>query len=1085
MDTDRNLLFGVLAVQADLIDAGRFVEACSAWVNHQDTPLADVLVARGWLTEADRGNVEKMLERKLEKHGGDAQASPAVRQSQAAVADDEIHRSLAGKTTTDEYGVPPTTDHVSNSPDSSHWLAPSGDRYTLSQLHATGGIGRIWLARDHSLGRDVALKELRPERAAYPSAAARFLKEARITGQLEHPGVVPIYEVGRRPGDQQPFYTMRFVRGRTLAESVADYHRRRSQGEAGELGLRELLTAFVGVCNAVAYAHSRGVLHRDLKPHNVVLGDFGEVIVLDWGLARLMGQPEGDGEAVALEAPAGGEVEQTVQGQVLGTPAYMAPEQAEGRLDMLSPATDVYGLGAILYEILTGQPPFRGRTTDVLHQVLHEAPVPPRALFAGLPRALEAVCLKALAKKPAGRYERARDLAGDIAHWLAGEPVSAYREPWTDRSRRWLRRHRTLAVSGVATLAVAAVALTVATLLLGAKNDQLARANGEEHAANQRERTAREQAQTNFALARDAVEKYLTAVTDDADLKKSDFNKLRTKLLETAVPFYERFVQQHADDPVLEAQRGSAYQRLAGLRQDMGDPQAALAAVEQARSVFARLAGEYPDRHEYGHELGKTLYSLARARFTMGQAAAALEVLRDGERVWQQLLAADPENAEYRAGRALGQNSLGVALHNMGRPDEAETAYKEALALREKLVEEAPASAERRRALSQTLNSLGVLANDRRQLDEALRYHRRALQIREQLATENPNSVANLSELSMTYNNLAAVYSEKADYREAVALFRKAGEAMKQAAQRFPSMPFYRHTQSLYLRNAGSHLEAMGKFTEAEAAYLEAAEVLEKLQTEAPGVVEHRFYLGKTRRLLGGCLTHLGRFDEAKAQLHKALPLLEKACADAPRQTAWPGELGAAYTDFGRLCRDRGDSTASLTWFAKAVEKLTDCLAKNAGLGDVRTFLKDAHAEHAETLDRLGRHAEALPNWDRAIELAGPEQQGVFRCYRLLSEGKPDAALGAALALAGKEDLPADALHQLARVCARASSGDDAARKERGAAGALDLLRRWSARGYDPVESMKHDPAFASVRSREDFRALLAKLEAKTKADTK
>src|SRR5262245_5671005 len=261
MDTDRNLLFGVLALQADLLDPARFAEACSAWAARKGTPLADLLVERGWLTPADRADVEKLLQRKLKKHGGDARAGLAeaasddVRRSLADVADPEVRRSLAGPTL-------PAQGHVLLS--TLAWVPDSRDRYTLSRLHATGGIGRVWLARDDALGRDVALKELRPERATHPAVWARFLKEARITGQLEHPGIVPIYEMGHRPEDQAPFYTMRFVRGRTLAEAVAAYHRNRAQGTAGPLDLRELLTALVGVCNAVAYAHSRGVLHRDL-----------------------------------------------------------------------------------------------------------------------------------------------------------------------------------------------------------------------------------------------------------------------------------------------------------------------------------------------------------------------------------------------------------------------------------------------------------------------------------------------------------------------------------------------------------------------------------------------------------------------------------------------------------------------------------------------------------------------------------------------------------------------------------------------------------------------------------------------------
>ncbi len=358
MDTDRNLLFGVLALQADLLDNDRFAEACAAWAARKDTPLADLLAQRGWLTAEERSHVEFLLDRKLKKHHGDVRAVLAevttdhVRKSLAGAADSHIRRSLDGLAT------PPPPAHVLLS--TTLHAPESRERYTLTRLHATGGIGRVWLAHDPSLGRDVALKELLPERAGHPETWARFLKEAQVTGQLEHPGIVPIYEVGRRPDDQVPFYTMRFVRGRTLAEAAATYHSRLGRNEARPSELRELVGAFVGVCNAVAYAHSRGVLHRDLKPQNVVLGDFGEVIVLDWGLARLMNQ-KGDDDAAGPQVESAAGVEATSQGQVLGTPAYMAPEQAEGRLDLLGPATDVYGLGAVLYEILAGKPPSPGR----------------------------------------------------------------------------------------------------------------------------------------------------------------------------------------------------------------------------------------------------------------------------------------------------------------------------------------------------------------------------------------------------------------------------------------------------------------------------------------------------------------------------------------------------------------------------------------------------------------------------------------------------------------------------------------------------------------------------------------------------
>ena len=204
--------------------------------------------------------------------------------------------------------------------------ADAGERYTLTRLHACGGIGQVWLARDEDIGRDVALKELRPERADEPTFEGRFLREARITGQLQHPGIVPVYELVPGTDDQQSFYTMRFVQGRTLSEAVQDFHQKRQRRAAGTLEENALLNAFVNVCHTVAYAHARSVIHRDLKGQNIVLGDFGEVIVLDWGFAKVLDSPENEVYAPENYLDRFAPSDQTISGQVVGTPAYMAPE---------------------------------------------------------------------------------------------------------------------------------------------------------------------------------------------------------------------------------------------------------------------------------------------------------------------------------------------------------------------------------------------------------------------------------------------------------------------------------------------------------------------------------------------------------------------------------------------------------------------------------------------------------------------------------------------------------------------------------------------------------------------------------------
>ncbi len=415
IDTDRNLLFGVLALQSDLIDSRKFIDACTLWATHKDVPLADLLVQQGWLLPADKSHVEYLVDRKLQRHGGDAKASLAfvpdqIKRSLAALGDADIHRSLAELPRPQDKLLTTTVNYVPE----------ERQRYNLERLHATGGLGRIWLAHDSEFGRSVALKELRPEQASNAVLRRRFLKEAQITGQLEHPGIVPVYELSRWRDNQQPFYTMRFIKGRTLTEAAQAFQEKRARNEAESLDFLTLLNAFVTVCNTVAYAHSRGVIHRDLKGQNVVVGDFGEVVVLDWGLAKVVGGFEAEtlGDLVDYGPSGPTPVGLTLQGQTLGTPAYMAPEQAAGRLDEIDARTDVYGLGAMLYEILTGQPPFSGSdTAEVLKNVCEKEPTPPRSLSVDVPPTLETVCLRTLAKNPADRYASAAELSQEVQQW--------------------------------------------------------------------------------------------------------------------------------------------------------------------------------------------------------------------------------------------------------------------------------------------------------------------------------------------------------------------------------------------------------------------------------------------------------------------------------------------------------------------------------------------------------------------------------------------------------------------------------------------------------------------------------------------
>jgi tetratricopeptide (TPR) repeat protein len=467
---DPDLLFVASALQGGLLSPLQFADACADWRPGRATPLAEILVQRGWLTPATRAE----LEVRLFATGAQTVTAPVAGEAQPTTSDGPAESSAA--TAGGAPHLPATIHDDARRPDASTACAGGGPtvatgRFTVLRLHARGGLGQVSLAQDERLHRQVALKEVRPERGNDPQLRQRFLAEAEITGQLQHPGVVPVYALEEGPGGR-PYYAMRFVEGRTLSQAIQQYH-----GRPTPLVFRDLLQRFVALCRTLAFAHSKGVIHRDLKPANIMLGDYGETLVVDWGLAKRLGEPApGDGmpEGDAGEAHSGAEAKGqtldywpaarssdglTQSGQVLGTPAYMTPEVAEGRAAEVGPATDVYALGAILYEVLTGQAPYRGESArHVLDAVRRGPPPPPGRLKRGVPRALQAVCLKAMARAIPDRYGSAADLAREIEQWLADEPVAAYPEPLAARLGRWARRHKARVTAGAVALLVALLA---------------------------------------------------------------------------------------------------------------------------------------------------------------------------------------------------------------------------------------------------------------------------------------------------------------------------------------------------------------------------------------------------------------------------------------------------------------------------------------------------------------------------------------------------------------------------------------------------------------------------------------------------
>jgi serine/threonine protein kinase/tetratricopeptide (TPR) repeat protein len=806
MDPDRNLLFAVLALQLDAINAGQFSEACALWAEDKTVSLADVLLTRGWLSAEDRTEVERLLERKLKKHDGDARAGLAemtvdhLRQTLAGVANPDVRLALSGET---RVLGPVTLARLDYQPD-------SRERYTLTRMHAKGGIGQVWLARDADLGRDVALKQLRAERAHDAGVRARFLDEAKITGQLEHPGIVPVYELARRSDDQQPFYTMRFIRGRTLTEAVKDYHAKRKAGKVEVLELRELLTAFVAVCQAVAYAHSRGVVHRDLKGQNVVLGDFGEVMVLDWGLAKVVaGGSEGGGTpdpSPGEEPPAGLSAEpagRTLQGQVLGTPAYMAPEQAAGRLDQIDARTDVYGLGAILYEILAGRPPFGGGDTrSVLAQIREKPPLRPRLVVAATPPALEAVCLKALAKQRADRYASAAALAREIQQWLADEPVTAYPEPLAAQARRWVKRHRTLVATAAALLVTAVVGLAVSTVLIAEQRDQkeAARAEAEANAAEAQRQRAEAEAQRRIAEKRQqaAVEQHIKAIDPLLGLVESvhrqierarDTNRpLAPELLEFRRELIARVTEgvKSAAASVESSQASRfgvvrANLRLGQIFRQFWQAEEALKQYQQGYDLVAKVVAEEPDNLKARGNLAVMAMSVGDVHAELtNNANAAKDYFNQSVRLTQEVLAQadrldpaknDPKIPDLKRNLANAYEKLGWAIHYGGDPAGAMEPFRQAFALRKEMFGGDPRNPNYRQTLASFEGTLGEMCHHCRDLAAAREHFEKSLAVQDELVRQqaeyvqaHPNNPQGQQALTGARIGLAGIFALYGDY---------------------------------------------------------------------------------------------------------------------------------------------------------------------------------------------------------------------------------------------------------------------------------------------------------------------------------
>jgi eukaryotic-like serine/threonine-protein kinase len=911
------------------------------------------------------------------------------------------------------------------------------------RFHAAGGLGEVFLARNAELNRDVALKFLKPDRVRDADSRRRFIQEAEVTGRLEHPGVVPIYAVGT-DATGAPCYAMRFIRGETLQGAIDAFHAAEKPGRdpsERSLALRELLNRFVSICNTIGYAHSRGILHRDLKPRNVMLGKYDETLVVDWGLAKPFERDEvareiGE-ETLTPSSGSGEDGSETPTVGVVGTPAFMSPEQAEARWDLVGPASDIFALGGILYTILVGRPPYQGKKVGgILEKVKRCEFSPPRQIKPGVSQALEAICLKAMARRPEDRYTTALDLAADVRRWLAGEPVPAYPEPLVARARRWMRRHRTFVTSLAALSVFGLVVLTGFATAMAAKNRELDR--------------QRVRAEKREALAIEAVKRFRDAVQANPELKdRPELDGLRKTLLKEPLEFYRKLGDQLQTDrdtgPEALAKLAAAYFDLASTTAEIGSVPDAIRSHAEALAIREQLARDHPAVVEYQSDLAMSHVEIGYLLGATGHGSEALESYRKALAIRERLASNHPAVTRYQQDLADSHNRIGATLFARGRTGEALEAYQKSLAIRERLARDDPTIAEYRKREADSLFNIGLLQYYNGPMDEALEPYRKALAIREQLAREYPTDAGFQDLLARCCHNIGLVFQDMDRPSKAIEPYQRAVAIWENLAREHPSARSYPFLLAKSYNNIGNLARAEGRQAEALESHQKAMTIRERLTREQPAIIQYQNDLAESYGNIGYQMRAAGRQTEAMESYRKALVILERQARDNPAVPEYrhQSNLGNALCNLAQIEMDQGHWGEALELLQRGV----------------------AHKRRAVSL------APEQPTYRLSLSRDLADLAIVHRSLAQPTESTRAARESASLA----DKSPAELYHA---ACALSSTVPLAESEQRQglAAEAVEMLTRAIAAGWSQGAQASHDPDLDPIRNREDFRRLLAEL---------
>ncbi len=932
--------------------------------------------------------------------------------------------------------------------------AALGDYEVLQEI-GRGGMGVVYKARQKGLNRLVAIKMVLP--GAYAGAAlARFRTEAQAAARLQHPNVVQIFEVGEHDG--RPYLVLEYVEGGNLAQRLGGVPLPAAQAAR----LTETLA------RAVHAAHQAGVVHRDLKPANVLLAapgaappreddattpfparreeapDLSGVVpkITDFGLAKQL-----DDETA----------HQTETGAILGTPSYMAPEQAEGRGRHVGPAADVYALGVLLYEMLTGRPPFRGVSKlDTLQQVLRDPPVPPRRLQPSVPRDLNTICLKCLEKAPAKRYASALALAEDCAAFREGRPIRARPVSRAGRLWRWCRRQPVLA--GLTAALLAALLVGAGLVLWQWRRAEHNLAENVRLLGEVREREAeaerrRDEAERSFHLAHEVVKDFTARFGDRGLLEAHGLQPLRKDLLEKARVYYEEFLARRGHDPALRRDMAAVSARLASITSEIGSKEAAL-------DTYRRALGLYDE-----------------------------------------LIRADPGSVELRTRRAAVHNDMGIVHDTLGQRQKAIDAFRAAQEELEELLRERPDDLGLKHDLGNAYNNTGTVYAVTNRPEQALRAFEKARDIQKGLVEARPDNPDFQMRLASSLNNIGMVLLKHGNPADGEGPLCDAGRLRERLANRYPRSPQFKSLLAESYRNVGDCRRTLGKLPQSLNDLQEGHRILEGLVRAHGSVTQYRNQLGASHINLGLTQLAAGKTEEALKSLEAGRQVYDELSRKHPEVPYFRSELGQACFHAGRAHEKQGREDLALAAYERARDAVAPLVQSHPEHPDYRDQLAMTLHNLGVMQDHLGRPEEARATVAESVAqerqaLAAAPQDMRYR-RRLASNyitlailerrlGDLDAAAAAAEERMKLYPESAGAMfYDVARDLAMTAAKARGEAQGRSAERAVAALRRAVAAGFRDAGRARKDGALDVLREREDFRQLVKEMESKAAPDGK